>query len=223
MKSSVKLMAKAPKPRIVCISSPYVLGTSSETTGSVMANPNTASLRPSVRETSWVRQRNFLLSPIFLSISFSRTMFGLVRSLPGNSVRCQRLLDHALDLRGAARRFEPNEALDQLSVAIIYERLRYVLIIAQQLIDQIIIGIGEWLLNSESFRKAGNLSAIVFAAHIQADDLQPFIAVLLLKIDQVWRFRAARLAPSRIKVQHYHLALKVRELCALVVFLNPTA
>src|ERR1700732_862217 len=77
MNSSVKQIANAPKPRIAYINSLKVLGTSSDTTSNVMANPKTASLRPSVREISWLRQRNFLLSPIPRSISFS-----LIISLP---------------------------------------------------------------------------------------------------------------------------------------------
>ena len=86
-------------------------------------------------------------------------------ALTGNGVRRQRLLDHALDLR-AARRFETNEALNQLSIAIIYEGLRDILIITQQLIDQIIIRIGQRILNSELFHKARNLGAIVVATNI---------------------------------------------------------
>jgi hypothetical protein len=52
MNSSAKLAANAPKPRIACINSAKVLGTSNETTNSVTAKANTASLRPSMREIS---------------------------------------------------------------------------------------------------------------------------------------------------------------------------
>ena len=52
---------------------PFVRGTSSETTRSVMAKPNTASLRASTRDTSRPRMRNFVPPvPISLSINFSR-------------------------------------------------------------------------------------------------------------------------------------------------------
>src|SRR6266478_4481705 len=48
MHNSTKLMAKAPKPRIVTVSSENVFGTSSETTNSVTAEAKTASLSPSI-------------------------------------------------------------------------------------------------------------------------------------------------------------------------------
>src|SRR5262249_48295474 len=47
-----KQTANAGNPRITAISSSNVFGTSSETTSSVIANANTASLNPSMRETS---------------------------------------------------------------------------------------------------------------------------------------------------------------------------
>ena len=51
-------MPKAANPRIVSSSSPEVFGTSSATISRVMAKPKTASLRPSRREISRLRQRN---------------------------------------------------------------------------------------------------------------------------------------------------------------------
>ena len=54
----MKVMTNAPKPRIVVSSSAEVCGTSSETISKVTAKPNTASLNPSTRVISWLRQRN---------------------------------------------------------------------------------------------------------------------------------------------------------------------
>src|SRR5262250_820247 len=65
-------MANAPKPRIVSLSSVNVFGTSSETTSSVTAKANTASLKPSMREISWLRQRNDERAPTSLSTNLSR-------------------------------------------------------------------------------------------------------------------------------------------------------
>src|SRR5712692_1403501 len=127
MNSNVKLIANAPKPRMVCINSLKVLGTSSDTTNSVIANPKTASLRPSVREISWLRQRNFLLSPMPLSISFSLIISFLKGLLP----RCQRRFNYALEF--CARLFTiADKALYQLPVAIKHERLRDILIVAEK-------------------------------------------------------------------------------------------
>src|SRR5207248_3877604 len=95
IKSRVKEIAKAPKPRIAYINSAKVRGTSSDTTSSVIANPNTASLSPSVRETSWLRQRNFLLSPTPRSINFSRSIVIRENSLHRT---IQALLNYALQL-----------------------------------------------------------------------------------------------------------------------------
>src|SRR5437016_5664105 len=53
----MKVTTNAPKPRIVASSSVEVFGTSSETMSRVRAKPNTASLKPSMRVTSWLRQR----------------------------------------------------------------------------------------------------------------------------------------------------------------------
>src|SRR6185369_15043419 len=53
----MKVMTNAPKPRIVSSSSVDVFGTSSETMSRVTAKPNTASLKPSMRVMSWLRQR----------------------------------------------------------------------------------------------------------------------------------------------------------------------
>src|SRR5436853_4643513 len=140
MKSSVKLIAKAPKPRIVSINSPNVFGTSSETTSSVTANAKTASLKPSMRDISWLRQRNFLFSPMPLSISLSRIILSLVSTgSPSTRLlsRSQRGLHNALQFLSALFVIT-NKALDDLSTAIENEGLRNILSIGQVLIDQFI-------------------------------------------------------------------------------------
>ena len=50
--------ANPANPRIVSNSSPEVLGTSRATINKVIAKPKTASLKPSSREISRLRQRN---------------------------------------------------------------------------------------------------------------------------------------------------------------------
>src|SRR6266566_3019350 len=145
MKRSVKLMAKAPKPRIVSINSLKVLGTSSETTRSVTAKAKTPSLKPSIREISWLRQRNFLSSPILLSISFSRIMLVLLRS------RSDRRLNDPLDLNSRVFTIT-HEPLDQVPAAIKDKRLRNTLIVAQVIIYQFIFGKAHRILNAKLFR-----------------------------------------------------------------------
>ena len=54
----MKVIAKEANPRIVSSSSPEVLGTSRATISRVIAKPKTASLNPSRREISRLRQRN---------------------------------------------------------------------------------------------------------------------------------------------------------------------
>src|SRR4051794_25806969 len=70
-----KVKANAAKPRIVSSSSPEVRGTSRATISSVTAKPKTASLNPSRREISRLRQRNSCLAlALCRSMSFSRSM-----------------------------------------------------------------------------------------------------------------------------------------------------
>src|ERR1044072_5244684 len=73
--NKAKQIAKAPKPLIAWASSLKVLGTSRDTTSRVIANPNTASLNPSMPKISSLRQRNFPAAPTRFSISFSRIIF----------------------------------------------------------------------------------------------------------------------------------------------------
>ena len=66
-------MPKAGNPCIVRMRSSNERGTSSDTTRSVVANANTASLNPSTRETSPPRVRNPPFTPRPRSIAVCRT------------------------------------------------------------------------------------------------------------------------------------------------------
>src|SRR5581483_1925569 len=77
-KSKAKQIANAGNPRIVSISSWNVFGTSSETTSSVTAKANTASLKPSTRDTS---RRRWIMPPDCIGES-------------GNSVTAGRPISH---------------------------------------------------------------------------------------------------------------------------------
>src|SRR4051794_7785208 len=72
-----KVKANAAKPRIVSSSSPEVLGTSRATISRVTAKPKMASLNPSRREISRLRQRNSWGLWVWCRTIFSRSMGGL--------------------------------------------------------------------------------------------------------------------------------------------------
>src|SRR5262245_36512631 len=165
MKSKVKLMAKAPKPRMVCINSANVFGTSSDTTSKVIANPKTASLRPSVRDTSRLRQRNFRSSPTRLSISFSRIIgLSLRRRFYGG-------LDNCVEFHSGAL-IVANKAFDQVTLAIEDKRLWNIVVVAEIPGDQIVVGIREQVLNTKFPGEARNFFPIIIATDIQTDNLK---------------------------------------------------
>ena len=128
-----------------------------------------------MREISWLRQRNFLLSPMPLSISFSRI---ILVSLWARGERC---LNDPLKFnsRAVTVTYEP---LDHVPAAIENKRLRNILIVAQITIRQFVVGKRQRILNPKLFRVGRNLFAIVFAADIQADDLQTLRGVLPLQL-----------------------------------------
>src|SRR6266404_7697723 len=102
-----------------------------------------------------LRQRDFWLLPMLLSIGLSRIVLVLLRS------RSDRRLNDPLDL--SSRVFTiTHEPLDQVPAAIKDKRLRNTLIVAQVIIYQFVFGKAHWILNAKLFRIGGNLRAIVF-------------------------------------------------------------
>src|SRR5260370_15819231 len=94
-----------------------------------------------------------------------------------------------------------HKALNQLSVAIENERLRNVLIVTQVLLDHVVVGKRQRILNSKIFGKARNLAAIVFTADVQTNHLQSLWRELPLELNQMRRFRPAGVAPGGPKIQ----------------------
>ena len=109
---------------------------------------------------------------------FKTGHYGSLKSTPVLS-RGQRRLNYALEFR-AGTVTVPDKALYQLPFAIEHERLRDILIVAEQRIGEFVIGEPEWILDSKLFGKRRDLIAIFGAADVQPDYLQSLLLVLLL-------------------------------------------
>src|SRR5260221_19050 len=125
-----------------------------------------------MREISWLRQRNFLLSPMPLSISFSRIIFLL-------GACYERRLNDPIEFNSGALTIT-HKPLHQIPIAIENKRLGNILIVAQISIGQVVVGKCQRILDPKLFGVGRNLIAIIFAADIQSDDLQTLLSVLPL-------------------------------------------
>src|SRR6266496_3303644 len=96
----------------------------------------------------------------------------------------------------------PHKSFHELAVTIKNECLRDVFIIAQILFYKRIVGQAQRLLDSQLFGVGWDVRMVILAAHIQTNHLQSLRPVLFLKLDQVRRLLATRLAVCSIKIEN---------------------